>query len=291
MICDRENEIDAFIPEEYWSMEAVLDIKGEKKPLIAKFYGDENGKIEIKNGEQMQAILDEVKKSDFSIESIKRGEKVKKSPLPFTTSTLQQEAAKTLNMSTKRTMNIAQQLYEGVDIKGRGTVGLITYLRTDSTRVADEAKVSSREYISENYGDNYIPKEINAKKDDKKIQDAHEAIRPTDLNLSPTVVKESLQRDQFRLYQLIWKRFVASQMAPAVYETTSVRIAEESTDSVLQRQRLYLMVSCLCTRMMMIMKKQILLQKGWMRIQYFHFLTLMAHSILHSHLHILLKPH
>lgn len=225
MICDRENEIDAFIPEEYWSMEAVLDIKGEKKPLIAKFYGDENGKIEIKNGEQMQAILDEVKKSDFSIESIKRGEKVKKSPLPFTTSTLQQEAAKTLNMSTKRTMNIAQQLYEGVDIKGRGTVGLITYLRTDSTRVADEAKVSSREYISENYGDNYIPKETNAKKDDKKIQDAHEAIRPTDLNLSPTVVKESLQRDQFRLYQLIWKRFVASQMAPAVYETTSVRIA------------------------------------------------------------------
>ena len=225
MICDRENEIDAFIPEEYWSMEAVFDIKGEKKPLIAKFYGDENGKIEIKYGEQMQAILDEVKKSDFSIESIKRGEKVKKSPLPFTTSTLQQEAAKTLNMSTKRTMNIAQQLYEGVDIKGRGTVGLITYLRTDSTRVADEAKVSSREYISENYGDNYIPKEINAKKDDKKIQDAHEAIRPTDLNLSPTVVKESLQRDQFRLYQLIWKRFVASQMAPAVYETTSVRIA------------------------------------------------------------------
>lgn len=225
MICDRENEIDAFIPEEYWSMEAVFDIKGEKKPLIAKFYGDENGKIEIKNGEQMQAILDEVKKSDFSIESIKRGEKVKKSPLPFTTSTLQQEAAKTLNMSTKRTMNIAQQLYEGVDIKGRGTVGLITYLRTDSTRVADEAKVSSREYISENYGDNYIPKEINAKKDDKKIQDAHEAIRPTDLNLSPTVVKESLQRDHFRLYQLIWKRFVASQMAPAVYETTSVRIA------------------------------------------------------------------
>ena len=225
MICDRENEIDAFIPEEYWSMEAVLDIKGEKRPLIAKFYGDENGKIEINNGEQMQAILDEVKKSDFSIESIKRGEKVKKSPLPFTTSTLQQEAAKTLNMSTKRTMNIAQQLYEGVDIKGRGTVGLITYLRTDSTRVADEAKVLSREYISENYGDNYIPKEINAKKDDKKIQDAHEAIRPTDLNLSPTVVKESLQRDQFRLYQLIWKRFVASQMAPAVYETTSVRIA------------------------------------------------------------------
>ena len=224
MICDRENEIDAFIPEEYWTMEASLNIKGEKKPLVAKFYGDRNGKIDIKNAAQMQKILDEVKNSGFSIESVKKSEKIKKSPLPFTTSTLQQEAAKTLNMSTKRTMNIAQQLYEGVDIKGRGTVGLITYLRTDSTRVADEAKVASKDYISENYGEKYLPQNSNAKKDDKKIQDAHEAIRPTDLSLSPALVKESLQRDQFRLYQLIWKRFVASQMAPAQYETTSVRI-------------------------------------------------------------------
>lgn len=224
MICDRENEIDAFIPEEYWTMEASLNIKGEKKPLVAKFYGDRNGKIDIKNAAQMQKILDEVKNSGFSIESVKKSEKIKKSPLPFTTSTLQQEAAKTLNMSTKRTMNIAQQLYEGVDIKGRGTVGLITYLRTDSTRVADEAKVASKDYISENYGEKYLPQSSNAKKDDKKIQDAHEAIRPTDLSLSPALVKESLQRDQFRLYQLIWKRFVASQMAPAQYEITSVRI-------------------------------------------------------------------
>ena len=224
MLCDRENEIDAFIPEEYWTMEASLNIKGEKKPLVAKFYGDRNGKIDIKNAAQMQKILDEVKNSGFSIESVKKSEKIKKSPLPFTTSTLQQEAAKTLNMSTKRTMNIAQQLYEGVDIKGRGTVGLITYLRTDSTRVADEAKVASKDYISENYGEKYLPQSSNAKKDDKKIQDAHEAIRPTDLSLSPALVKESLQRDQFRLYQLIWKRFVASQMAPAQYETTSVRI-------------------------------------------------------------------
>ena len=224
MICDRENEIDAFIPEEYWTMEASLNIKGEKKPLVAKFYGDRNGKIDIKNAAQMQKILDEVKNSGFSIESVKKSEKIKKSPLPFTTSTLQQEAAKTLNMSTKRTMNIAQQLYVGVDIKGRGTVGLITYLRTDSTRVADEAKVASKDYISENYGEKYLPQSSNAKKDDKKIQDAHEAIRPTDLSLSPALVKESLQRDQFRLYQLIWKRFVASQMAPAQYETTSVRI-------------------------------------------------------------------
>ena len=224
MICDRENEIDAFIPEEYWTIEASLKIKGENKPLVGKCYWDRNGKIDIKNAAQMQKILDEVKNSGFSIESVKKSEKIKKSPLPFTTSTLQQEAAKTLNMSTKRTMNIAQQLYEGVDIKGRGTVGLITYLRTDSTRVADEAKVASKDYISENYGEKYLPQSSNAKKDDKKIQDAHEAIRPTDLSLSPALVKESLQRDQFRLYQLIWKRFVASQMAPAQYETTSVRI-------------------------------------------------------------------
>ena len=224
MICDRENEIDAFIPEEYWTMEASLNIKGEKKPLVAKFYGDRNGKIDIKNAAQMQKILDEVKNSGFSIESVKKSEKIKKSPLPFTTSTLQQEAAKTLNFSTQKTMRLAQQLYEGVDIKGRGTVGLITYLRTDSTRVADEAKVASKDYISENYGEKNLPQSSNAKKDDKKIQDAHEAIRPTDLSLSPALVKESLQRDQFRLYQLIWKRFVASQMAPAQYETTSVRI-------------------------------------------------------------------
>lgn len=225
IICDRENEIDAFIPEEYWTMEAVLNIKGEKKPLVAKFYGDESGKIDIKNEEQMNKILDEVKQSSFKVESIKKGEKVKKSPLPFTTSTLQQEAAKTLNMSTKRTMNIAQQLYEGVDIKGKGTIGIITYLRTDSTRVADEAKEASKDYISANYGDKYLLEGRSSKKDDKKIQDAHEAIRPTDLSLSPSVVKDSLQRDQFRLYQLIWKRFIASQMAPAVYETTSVKIA------------------------------------------------------------------
>ena len=225
IICDRENEIDAFIPEEYWTMEAVLNIKGEKKPLVAKFYGDESGKIDIKNEEQMNKILDEVKRSNFKVESIKKGEKVKKSPLPFTTSTLQQEAAKTLNMSTKRTMNIAQQLYEGVDIKGKGTIGIITYLRTDSTRVADEAKEASKDYISANYGDKYLLEGRSSKKDDKKIQDAHEAIRPTDLSLSPSVVKDSLQRDHFRLYQLIWKRFIASQMAPAVYETTSVKIA------------------------------------------------------------------
>ena len=230
MICDRENEIDAFIPEEYWTMEASLNIKGEKKPLVAKFYGDRNGKIDIKNAAQMQKILDEVKNSGFSIESVKKSEKIKKSPLPFTTSTLQQEAAKTLNMSTKRTMNIAQQLYEGVDIKGSGTVGLITYLRTDSTRISEEADANARAYVGKAYGEEYVAEtasEQKQKNDGKNIQDAHEAIRPSDVTRVPAEIKESLTRDQFRLYQLIWKRFVASRMQPAKYETTSVKIGAD----------------------------------------------------------------
>lgn len=225
IICDREDEINAFIPEEYWTMEAVFNVKGEKKPLTARFYGDKDGKIDIKTKAQMQEILDAVKKGEPSVESVKKSEKTKKAPLPFTTSTLQQEASKTLNFATQKTMRIAQQLYEGVDIAGRGTIGIITYLRTDSTRVADEAKTLAAEYIAENYGEKYQAEAPAKKKDDKKIQDAHEAIRPTDIALSPTLVKESLSRDQFRLYQLIWKRFAASQMAPAQYETTSVKIA------------------------------------------------------------------
>ena len=225
MICDRENEIDAFIPEEYWTMEASLNIKGEKKPLVAKFYGDRNGKIDIKNAAQMQKILDEVKNSGFSIESVKKSEKIKKSPLPFTTSTLQQEAAKTLNFSTQMTMRLAQQLYEGVDIKGQGTVGIITYLRTDSVRISEEADEAARAFISESYGEEYLSDGEGSKKSNAKIQDAHEAIRPTDINRIPSEIKESLSRDQFRLYQLIWKRFAASRMANAKYETTTVNIA------------------------------------------------------------------
>lgn len=225
IICDREDEINAFIPEEYWTMEASFQVKGEKKPLVAKFYGDKNGKIDIKTQEQMQEILEAVKKGKPSVDSVKKSEKTKKSPLPFTTSTLQQEASKTLNFATQKTMRIAQQLYEGVDVAGRGSIGIITYLRTDSTRVADEAQQAAAEYITENYGEKYLSEIHGKKKEDKKIQDAHEAIRPTDITLSPTVIKESLSRDQFRLYQLIWKRFTASQMAPALYETTSVKIA------------------------------------------------------------------
>lgn len=225
IICDREDEINSFIPDEYWTIDADLSVKGEKTVVKAKFYGDENGKIEIKNGDDAEHIINEVKKSSFIVESVKHGERVKKSPLPFTTSTLQQEAAKQLNFSTQKTMRLAQQLYEGVDIAGRGTVGIITYLRTDSTRVADEAVNLAAEYIKEQYGSEYAGEHALSGREGKKIQDAHEAIRPTDISLSPVVIKESLSRDQFRLYQLIWKRFTASQMSPAVYETASVKIA------------------------------------------------------------------
>lgn len=225
IICDREDEINSFIPEEYWTLEAKLNVSGEKKPVIARFYGDESGKIDIKNETEMNKILSDLKKCTYKVESVKPGEKIKKAPLPFTTSTLQQEAAKQLNFSTQKTMRLAQQLYEGVDIAGKGTIGIITYLRTDSTRVADEAVTMAADYIKDNYGEKYLSTAKTGGKDAKKIQDAHEAIRPTDIALSPVVVKESLSRDQFRLYQLIWKRFTASQMSGAVYETTSVKIA------------------------------------------------------------------
>lgn len=225
IICDREDEINSFIPEEYWTLEAKLNVSGEKKPVIARFYGDESGKIDIKNEAEMNKILSDLKKCTYKVESVKLGEKIKKAPLPFTTSTLQQEAAKQLNFSTQKTMRLAQQLYEGVDIAGKGTIGIITYLRTDSTRVADEAVTMAADYIKDNYGEKYLSTAKIGGKDAKKIQDAHEAIRPTDIALSPVVVKESLSRDQFRLYQLIWKRFTASQMSGAVYETTSVKIA------------------------------------------------------------------
>lgn len=224
IICDREEEINAFIPEEYWTIDVTLNVKGEKKPLVAKFYGDENGKIQIHNQSELDAILKEIESCEYKVLEVKKGERTKKPPLPFRTSTLQQKASKHLNFSTQKTMRLAQQLYEGVDIKGSGTVGLITYLRTDSTRVSEEAEAAASEYISANYGADYVGGSVDTKKNTAKIQDAHEAIRPTDLNRSPAIVKDSLSRDLFRLYQLIWNRFAASCMTPAVYETTSVTI-------------------------------------------------------------------
>ena len=224
IICDREEEIGAFIPEEYWTLDATLAIHGERKPLIAKFHGDENGRRAITSKEEMERITEAVRGEKFAVLEVKKGERTKKAPLPFTTSTLQQEASKALNFPISKTMRIAQQLYEGVDIKGQGTVGIITYLRTDSVRISEEADAQARAYIREGYGEEFVATQASSKKGGAKIQDAHEAIRPSDINRTPALVKESLSRDQFRLYQLIWKRFAASRMAPAVYETTNVRI-------------------------------------------------------------------
>lgn len=224
LICDREDEINAFIPEEYWTLDANLKVSKERKPLIAKFYGDKKGKIAIKSEEQMKEIQKALEKETFQIADIKKGERTKKAPLPFTTSTLQQEASKALNFATQKTMRVAQQLYEGIAIKGHGTVGLISYLRTDSTRVSEEADQSARAFIKETYGEQYVASKVNEKTAKKKIQDAHEAIRPTYVELTPTVVKEDLSREQFRLYQLIWKRFIASRMENVKYETTSIKI-------------------------------------------------------------------
>lgn len=224
IICDREDEINAFIPEEYWTLDASFGIKGEKKPLVAKYYGTTDGKADIKSEQEMNQVIKELENAEYKVTDVKKGERIKKAPLPFTTSTLQQEASKVLNFSTQKTMRLAQQLYEGVEVKGSGTIGIITYLRTDSTRISDVAVDMARNYISETYGEEYAAKETSSNKKEQKIQDAHEAIRPTDISHTPADLKESLSRDQFRLYQLIWKRFVACRMTNAKYETTSVKI-------------------------------------------------------------------
>ncbi len=227
IIADREKLISEFIPEEYWSLEAELDVKGEKKPIIAKFYGNDK-KIKISSKEQLDEILNDLKDAKFEVSDVKKSNRSKKAPLPFTTSTMQQEAANALNFATSKTMRIAQQLYEGIEIKGSGTVGLITYLRTDSTRVSEGAEQSALEYVTAVYGSEFAQEKLERKADAKKIQDAHEAIRPTDITRTPASLKESLSREQFRLYQLIWKRFVASRMKPALYESTTVRIRANS---------------------------------------------------------------
>ncbi len=218
LICDRENEINAFIPEEYWTLDVVLEPKGSKKGFIARYAG------ELKNQEQLQALMQKLEHAQFKVTERKDGTRNVKAPNPFTTSTLQQDASRKLNFSTQKTMRLAQQLYEGIDIKGRGTVGLITYLRTDSIRISEEAQTAADAYISEHYGKEYIGTDRQPDKKGKRIQDAHEAIRPTDVTLSPVIIKESLPRDLFRLYQLIYQRFLASQMHGAVYETASLKL-------------------------------------------------------------------
>ena len=225
IICDREEEISNFIPKEYYTLDVVLGVKGERKPLTAKFYGTKDGKTDISDKETLDSIMKELENASYQVISVKNGQREKKAPLPFTTSTMQQEASKARNFSIQKTMRVAQQLYEGVDVKGAGTVGLITYLRTDSVRVSDEAQAAAADFIGTHYGQQYQKKAAQAAgKKTGRIQDAHEAIRPSDVNRTPSDVKDSLTRDQYRLYQLIWKRFMASQMSSAVYETTSARI-------------------------------------------------------------------
>ena len=224
IICDREEEIDAFVPQEYWSLDGDFAVKGMKKPFRAKFYGTKEGKLSVSSEEEADKILSAVKEAKFRVSEIKMGERRRQPAPPFTTSTLQQEASKALNFSTQKTMRLAQQLYEGVDVKGHGTIGLISYLRTDSIRVSEEADAAAKQFVAEHYGAGFVIESEQKKADKKKIQDAHEAIRPTYVELTPAEVKESLSRDLFRLYQLIWKRFIASRMQAAKYETASVKL-------------------------------------------------------------------
>ena len=224
MICDRENEINEFNPKEYWTIECELKNQKSQKSFTVKLVSKNNEKIEINNEEESNSIIEELKQKEYIVKSIKKSEKHKKPLPPFTTSTFQQDSYKKLNFSTKKSMSVAQQLYEGIDIKGKGTIGLITYMRTDSVRISDEAQKNARQFITENFGQNYVPESIRNFKGKKNIQDAHEAIRPTYIELAPDEIKDNLKPDQFKVYNLIWKRFMASQMADCIMDTMSINI-------------------------------------------------------------------
>ena len=222
LICEREEEIENFVPQEYWSIDSTFKTtKGKKFP--AKFYGDKKGKIELNTKEETDKILKAVENADFTVEKVKKSVRAKNAPAPFTTSTMQQEASKLLGFAPQKTMRIAQQLYEGVDIEGEGTVGLVSYIRTDSVRISDEAYEQAKDVVSKRYGEEYL-REKKQYKTDSSAQDAHEAIRPTVAQRYPDSIKESLSRDQYKLYKLIWERFMASQMMPAKYATVSADI-------------------------------------------------------------------
>ena len=224
IICDREKEINEFVPQEYWSIHTYLNKEKSKEVLEAKFYGSDQGKIEIHSKDEVEQILGKLDENQYDVTDVKRREKKRNPYPPFTTSSLQQEAANRLGFTTKKTMIVAQQLYEGIDVKGEGSVGLVTYIRTDSTRISDEAKEKGRQYIINNFSDGYLPEEEKQYKSKKEAQDAHEAIRPTDIEKTPYLIKESLTNDQYKLYKLIWERFVASQMKNALYDTYTVDI-------------------------------------------------------------------
>lgn len=224
IICDREKEIGDFIPKEYWTVEVKMSKYGESGTFLVKLYGKNNKKLEIGTKEESDAIIKDLKENDFLVKNIKTTEKTKNPLPPFITSTMQQDAYRKINFSTKKTMSTAQQLYEGVEIKGFGTVGLITYMRTDSVRVSDEAQVASAEFIKNTYGEEYLPPTRRVYKGKKTAQDAHEAIRPTHFEITPEMAKGSLSNDQYKLYLLIWNRFIASQMASTIFDSTSVEI-------------------------------------------------------------------
>lgn len=224
LVCDREEEIDNFIPEEYWSITAkLMKLKGQSS-FEAKFYGTAGEKVELKNQEQVDAILKAIEDQKYIIQKIKKSEKRKSPAPPFTTSTLQQEASRKMGFATKKTMMVAQQLYEGIEIKGTGAVGLVTYIRTDSTRISTEAQQEAQGYIKDNYGEKYVPEELRVYKNRSASQDAHEAIRPSHIAMTPDSIRGSLTNDQYKLYKLIWERFMASQMASAIYDTMTVDI-------------------------------------------------------------------
>lgn len=223
LICKREEEIKAFEPVEYWTVDCSL--KKERKKFKINLSKYKTEKLEMLDEERAKSILKDLENGEFKIEKIKKGKKERKPLAPFTTSTLQQDANKKLNYMTKKTMSVAQVLYEGVEVKGHGTLGLITYMRTDSVRISDEAKLSAKEFIKETYGENYIPKEDRVYKGKKNIQDAHEAIRPTHIEITPEIAKKSLTPEQYKLYTLIWNRYVASQMESCILNTNSISIA------------------------------------------------------------------
>ena len=224
LVVDRENEIRAFVPKEYWSLEATLDLKGKPGTFKAHYHGAEK-KIELKNEAQVDAVIRDITGREFTVTNVKRADKKRSAAPPFTTSTLQQEASRKLNMTPKRTMTIAQQLYEGIDVPGLGTTGLITYMRTDSLRLSDEAMAAAAAFIKERYGASYYYGKFHSFKTKSGAQDAHEAIRPTHVELDPEQIRGSLTGEQYRLYKLIWSRFLATQMANAVYDTVSIDTA------------------------------------------------------------------
>ena len=222
MICDREEEINKFIPEEYWTVD--IKLRKDKKSFPVKLATKNKKKVVISNENDANKIIEELKENSYIIDKVKKGTRAKKPLAPFTTSTLQQDASKKLNFMTKKTMSVAQQLYEGVEVKKFGTVGLITYMRTDSVRISAEAAQKAKEFIVSTYGEEYVPKEPRVFKGKKNIQDAHEAIRPTYVEITPEIAKENLSRDQYKLYTLIWKRFIASQMENCLLNTNSIEI-------------------------------------------------------------------